>query len=153
MNKAMGLPHGRSRGGEDRAPFQRTGTEPNQYVAGECNLAAPPYLTDEQIEDIAQATFAVVQDLPDAQVSGTTWDRYFARAVEREARRLDPVRTRNSFEAWAPTEGYCITRLVASGTTYGAYERDSTQQAWVVWQAATESAQQGRVPAATSKAG
>lgn len=39
-------------------------------------------LTDAQIERISQATFRRVQDMPDKEVNGSTWDREFARAIE-----------------------------------------------------------------------
>lgn len=40
-------------------------------------------LTDEQIDGLSAATFLAIQDVPDELVSGRTWDRMFAQAIER----------------------------------------------------------------------
>lgn len=41
----------------------------------------PVSLSDERILEIARATFENIQDLPDDEVNGDTWDLLFARAV------------------------------------------------------------------------
>jgi hypothetical protein len=48
------------------------------------------------------------------------------------------MKNRKELEAFAQTDGYDTSRSKASGTGYGNYARDSTQQAWRVWRAATK---------------
>jgi hypothetical protein len=52
-----------------------------RQLAGQAALSE---LAPEQIEAIAEATFAEVNAMPDSEVNGKTWDHHFARAIERE---------------------------------------------------------------------
>ena len=64
-----------------------------EAVNGECPDCTPLFaapqpakrvpLTEQEIDKLARATFDVVQEMPDYRVNGDTWDREFARAIER----------------------------------------------------------------------